>query len=325
MNSRDSADPLDLARPTGLVGLTPLMARTPGRPSVVVGLIDGRVASDHPAFADHPVRELRPAAGAGGCRRADVCCAHGTAVAGILSASRGVCPGCTLLYRPLFTDRPADGGPATCLGGVRTGELAEAITETVDAGAHVLNLSLAQPAPSGFRDQALESALDHAADRGVILVVAAGNQGRMGSSSLTDHPWVIPVTAYDRAGRPMPQSNLSASIGRHGVGAPGDRIPGPGLGGRPFLLSGTSAAAPFVTGTVALLRSAFPKATPATVRYAVTHAPGRRRSVSPPLLNAWAAYTVLRECALSGPCRAPGSVHRSVPSGSADSRAVPLR
>jgi subtilisin family serine protease len=295
MDPVDPAAPLGPADPMDLVGLPPLMARTPGRPPVVVGLIDGRVALDHPAFAGHPVRELRPAAGTGGCRRTDVCCAHGTAVAGIIAANRGICPRCTLVSRPLFTDRPADGGPATCLSGVRTGELAEAITETVDAGAHVLNLSMAQPAPSGFRDHALETALDHAADQGMILVVAAGNQGRMGSSILTDHPWVIPVTAYDRTGRPMPQSNLSASSGRHGVGAPGDRIPGPGLGGRPFLLSGTSAAAPFVTGTVALLRSAFPEATAAAVRYVITHGPGRRRSVSPPLLDAWAAYTALRD------------------------------
>ncbi|MFM9693813.1 S8 family peptidase [Streptomyces europaeiscabiei] len=281
--------------PLDLVGLTPLMARTSGRPAVVVGVIDGRVAVDHPAFAGRGVRELSPAADAGSCRRADICCAHGTAVAGIIAADRGVCPRCTLVSRPLFTDRPADGAPATCLSGVRTGELARAITEIVDAGVHVLNLSMAQPAPSGIRDRALETSLDHAAERGVIVVVAAGNQGRMGSSVLVDHPWVIPVTAYDRAGHPMPQSNLGTSIGRHGVGAPGDRIPGPGPDGRPLVLSGTSAAAPFVTGAVALLRSAFPQATPAAVRYAVTHGPGRRGSVTPPLLDAWAAYTALRD------------------------------
>lgn len=281
-------DPLDL------VGLTPLMARASGRSSVVVGVIDGRVALDHPAFAGHPVRELRPTAGTGTCSGADVCCAHGTAVAGIITGGNGVCPRCTLISRPLFTDHPTDGGPATCFSGVRTGELAEAITETVDAGAHVVNLSMAQPAPSGVRDHALDAALGHAADRGVIVVVAAGNQGRVGSTVLTDHPWVIPVIAYDRAGHPMPQSNRGVSIGRHGVGAPGDRVPGLGLDGRPLVLSGTSAAAPFVAGTVALLLSAFPKATPAAVRYAVTHGPGRRHSVTPPLLDAWAAYTALR-------------------------------
>ncbi|MBP5894133.1 S8 family peptidase [Streptomyces scabiei] len=280
--------------PVDLVGLRPLMARTPGSRSVVVGVIDGRVALGHPAFAGHAVRELGPAAGPGRCGRADVCCAHGTAVAGILAGEGGVAPGCTLLSRPLFTDHPTDDGPATCLSGVRTGELARALTEIVDAGAHIVNLSMAQPAPSGVRDPALQAALDRAADRGVILVVAAGNQGRVGSSVLTDHPWAVPVIAYDRAGHPMPRSNLAASIGRHGVGAPGDRIPGPGPDGHSFLLSGTSAAAPFVAGAFALLRSAFPHATPAAVRYAVTHGPGPRRSVTPPLLDAWAAYRALR-------------------------------
>ncbi|MFI1886686.1 S8 family serine peptidase [Streptomyces jumonjinensis] len=294
MQPMNPSAPSALSAPLDLVRLTPLRTRTAGRSSVVVGLIDGRVALDHPALTGRPVRELRPA-GTRGCRRGDVCCAHGTFVAGILAAATGICPGCTLLTRPLFTDRPADGGPATCLTGVRTGELAEAITETVDAGAHILNLSMAQPAPSGVRDHALEAALDHAANRGVITVVAAGNQGRMGSSVLTGHPWVIPVIAYDRAGRPMPQSNLGRSIGRNGVGAPGDRITGLGLDGAPRTVSGTSAAAPFVTGAAALLCSLFPGASPAAVRYALTRTPARRPSVTPPLLHAWAAYTALRE------------------------------
>jgi hypothetical protein len=53
-------------------------------------------------------------------------------------------------------------------------------------------------------------------------------------------------------------------------------------------------AAPFVTGTVALLWSEFPRASAATVRAAVTGARGMRRTtVVPPLLDAWAAYEVL--------------------------------
>jgi hypothetical protein len=53
-------------------------------------------------------------------------------------------------------------------------------------------------------------------------------------------------------------------------------------------------APPFVTGTVALLWSEFPRASAATVRAAVTGAHGMRRTtVVPPLLDAWAAYEVL--------------------------------
>jgi subtilisin family serine protease len=54
---------------------------------------------------------------------------------------------------------------------------------------------------------------------------------------------------------------------------------------------GTSAAAPFVTGTIALLWSAFPGASAAAVKLAVTQPRGTRRvSVVPPLLNAWESF-----------------------------------
>ncbi|MFI6151494.1 S8 family serine peptidase [Kitasatospora sp. NPDC051170] len=62
---------------------------------------------------------------------------------------------------------------------------------------------------------------------------------------------------------------------------------------RPLLLTGTSVAVPFVTGTLALLLSCFPRVSPAEIRSAVLHGSARatgRRSVVPPLLNAWAAY-----------------------------------
>jgi hypothetical protein len=50
-------------------------------------------------------------------------------------------------------------------------------------------------------------------NRGVLFVAAAGNQGALGSSVITRHPWLIPVVACDRSGRVMAVSNLGASIG----------------------------------------------------------------------------------------------------------------
>jgi hypothetical protein len=53
-------------------------------------------------------------------------------------------------------------------------------------------------------------------------------------------------------------------------------------------------AVPFVTGTIALLWSAFPAATAADVKLAVTQAQiSRQKTVVPPLLDAEAAYHVL--------------------------------
>ncbi len=81
-------------------------------------------------------------------------------------------------------------------------ELAAAIIECIDAGARVINMSLALAQPSTKGEQALEEALNQAVRRGVIVVAAAGNQGTLGSSAITRHPWVIPVVACDLQGRP---------------------------------------------------------------------------------------------------------------------------
>ncbi|MEV6956008.1 S8 family serine peptidase [Streptomyces sp. NPDC051183] len=286
-----------MAAPLEQVGLAPLMARTAGRPEVVVGLIDGFVALDHPELAGRRLW-LLPGGVRGGCSRTagDASCRHGTFVAGLLGAGRasvppGICPDCTFLVRPLFTaDHPA----ARLAPAARPEDLAAAIVETVDAGARVLNLSVAPERPSSTGHRELEWALDHAANRGVITVVAAGNQGAVGTSVITRHPWTVPVVAYDGRGLPMELSNLGGSIGLRGIGAPGERIAGLGVGGRPLVLTGTSAAAPFVAGAVALLLSEFPAASPAEVRSAVLRTGSvKRRTVVPPLLDAWGAYTTL--------------------------------
>jgi subtilisin family serine protease len=173
-------------------------------------------------------------------------------------------------------------------------ELAAAIIECIDAGARLINLSLALAHPSINGEQALDEALSQAVMRGVIVVAAAGNQGSLGSSAITRHHWVIPVVACDRAGRPMNESNLGGSIGRRGLSAPGDGVTSLGAGGEPFTLSGTSVSAPFVTGAIALLWSEFPAASAAQIKLAVAQAGAlRRASVVPPLLDAMAAFQIL--------------------------------
>jgi subtilisin family serine protease len=70
-------------------------------------------------------------------------------------------------------------------------------------------------------------------------------------------------------------------------------VTGVGSKGAPVILGGTSAAAPFVTGAIALLWSEFPTATAAELKFAVTQAHGSRRGIVPPLLDAWTAYAAL--------------------------------
>jgi len=279
-----------------LVKLRALMDRTSGSPEVTIGLIDGPVVIQHPDLAGERLRQT-PGSNSAACARASsTACLHGTFIAGILSAKRistapAICPNCTLLVRPIFAEATSgrDHMPSAT-----PKALAAAIIECVDAGARIINLSLAVAQPSTKGEQSLEDALSQAVKRGAIVVAAAGNQGTLGSSAITRHGWVIPVVACDGRGRPMSGSNLGSSIGRRGLCAPGDGIVSLGAAGQALTLGGTSVAVPFVTGATALLWSAFPAATAAHIKLAVTQASApRRASVVPPLLDAAAAYHYL--------------------------------
>ncbi len=279
-------------RPLELVRLDRLMERSSGRPQVVIGLIDGPVAMDHPELSRSNIREV-PGQPSASCSLANsVACMHGTFVAGMLFAKRaslapGICPECTLLVRPIFAEGASGNGD---MPSATPAELAAAIVETVNAGARVINLSAALLQSAGKGERELAQALDFAAARGVIMVAAAGNQGMIGSSAITRHPWVIPVAGCDLSGRPIGESNFGSSIGRRGLSAPAQDISSLGTNGQPRSFHGTSAAAPFVTGTIALLLSEFPSATETDVKLALQGMGGRRNSIVPPVLDAAAAY-----------------------------------
>lgn len=146
------------------------------------------------------------------------------------------------------------------------------MTECVEAGARLVNVSAAlSDLPSAQGQRLLQRALDYAAHRGAIVVAAC-----------------------DRRGRPLGGSNVCASIGRRGLRAPGSSVTSLCAEGGVVASSGTSVAAPFVTGAIALVWSLFPGATAGQLKEAVTRAHRiTRASLVPPLLNAWAIYTTM--------------------------------
>lgn len=279
-----------------LVKLTALMERTEGIPEMKIGLIDGPVFTQHSDLTSERINEIAKNRSASCTAMSSIACTHGTFVAGILSAKRtstapAICPACTLLLRPVFSETTSG---TENMPGATPLELAASITECIYAGARIINLSLGLAHPSTRGEQALEEALHQALNRGVIVVAAAGNQSTLGSSVITRHQWVIPVIACYAFGRPMNESNLGSSIGRRGLSAPGSDITSLGTEGQAITLSGTSVAVPFVTGAIALLWSAFPAATAAQIKLAITQATTPRRpSVVPPLMDAAAAYQML--------------------------------
>jgi hypothetical protein len=141
-----------------LVNLTALMELTSGRPEIIVGLIDGPVVMNHLDIVSENIREI-PGKLSGTCAQASsAACMHGTFIAGILCGKRNspapaICPNCTLLVRPIFAET-ASGNGKKRIGLVETmpsatpEELAEAIIDCINAGAHVINLSAALAQPS---------------------------------------------------------------------------------------------------------------------------------------------------------------------------------
>jgi membrane-anchored mycosin MYCP len=187
-----------------------------------------------------------------------------------------------------------------------------AITRAVDLGATVINLSEVACAPvaAGLDDAAVGRAVRYAFERNVVVVAAAGNFNTQSMCSAQnamadpnqplDRGWDTVGTIaspawfhnYVLAVGAVTTTSAPADFSLHGpwvaVAAPGERVTsldsnGPGLingqlGQQGMMpLNGTSFAAPFVSGVVALIRSRFPELTAAQVMDLIkrtAHTPG---------------------------------------------------
>ena len=274
------------------------MELTAGAPRIKIGLIDGPVALDHSDLDNERIIPVSDEHSASCNLKNSAACIHGTFIAGILSAKRSsdapaLCPDSTLLVRPIFSENSEGDMPST-----NPFELASAIVDCVDSGAVLINLSsgISDPTPKG-KGQLLES-LEYASAHGVLVIAAAGNQGVVGGSAITSHPWVIPVAACDFSGKPMNMSNLGRRIGRQGLRAPGANLLSLGSQGESISLEGTSVACPLVTGTIVLLWSLFPTLSSSDIKYFMTNR-YRQKTVVPPLLDAWATYLEVKRYFMS--------------------------
>ncbi len=146
--------------------------------------------------------------------------------------------------------------------------IAKGIRYAVDNGADVINLSLG----GRYSNRTLESAINYASSKGVIVVMAAGNDG----DSSPNYPARyasksgIAVGAVDRNNNIADFSNRSGTSQISYVTAPGVNVYSTVPGNQYDIYSGTSMAAPHVAGVVALMLSANPNLTDAQVRQIVT-------------------------------------------------------
>ena len=190
---------------------------------------------------------------------------HGTHVSGIIAAVRG-------------NDLGVDGvgGPNVRIMSVRTvpngderdKDVANAIRYAVDNGASVINMSFGKGA-SPYK-KAVDAAMKYAEKKDVVLVHAAGNDGKM--LTLTNN---YPndtylgrkktIKTYITVGASSSDygETLAASFSNYNkkmvdVFAPGYKIYATFPDDNYSAISGTSMAAPMVAGIAAMLRSYFP-------------------------------------------------------------------
>lgn len=177
---------------------------------------------------------------------------HGTHVAGIVGARKnlrgcvGIAPDCEL-YALKVLDKSGSGHLSSLITSVDW-----AISNRMD----ILNLSvgLDQPSPS------LEKILTKAAANGMLVVAAAGNSGdKNGYSDTVTYPAqydsTIAVAAVTQKETRAPFSSTGPAVD---IAAPGVGIFSTYPNHKYKRLSGTSMAAPHVTGVLAIMKEAFP-------------------------------------------------------------------
>ena len=221
---------------------------------------------------------------------------HGTHVAGIVAARGGNGIGVSgvawraRLMAVRVLDRQARG---------TTTAVAEGLRYAVDNGARIVNLSLAGPTSTPD----LEEAVRYAQDRGVLVVVAAGNDG----ADLAVAPTfpaayaeanVLGVAATTRDGGLSGVSDYGPGAD---LAAPGEEILSTALGGGYEWRTGTSMAAPQVAGTLVLLAAARPDLDAGALRAALLA--GVRHTGLPVQAGALDAAAALRSVIAPGAWR----------------------
>ena len=251
-------------------GITSLWSQATGK-DVTVAVIDTGVDGTHPDLEGNVLRGY-DASGVGsedGWKGLGAEPMHGTEVASLIAGHGhdtqgysaiagqpgkptgviGVAPEAKIL--PISLNMGTTGGKSI------DEQIPAAVRYAVDHGAQIINMSIGSNKTSW--PQSWDEAFAYAEQKGVLIVAAAGNRGsgltQVGAPATI--PGVLTVGGIDRK-KAVAEGSSTQGISIAVVAPSTDMIaaaPGNGY----MLWSGSSAAAPLVTGVAALLKQKYPK------------------------------------------------------------------
>ncbi|WP_242947439.1 S8 family serine peptidase [Desulfosporosinus lacus] len=227
---------------------------------VTIAIVDTGIDLEHPDLKANLVPGYNAITGSEAAGANQDNNGHGTQVAGIAAAELNGVGIVGVAYQAKIM-------PIKAIGAKGVGyddAIAEGIIWAADHGAQIINLSLGSENGSVSSD-ILKQAVTYAVTKGCLLIAASGNydsesQANPGVSYPASDPRVLAITATDIAGK---VTSYSATGSEVDLAAPGDFIPTDGWeraeGSGYTYASGTSLAAPFVSGEAALIWSQHPE------------------------------------------------------------------
>jgi minor extracellular protease Epr len=173
---------------------------------------------------------------------------HGTHVCGTIGARRngrgvvGVAPECQLVTAKVLGDDAS--------GDVLS--VARGLSWLAEQGCHIINMSL-----GGAFDETIAKVVKELVDAGIFVICAVGNEGHVDGRDTVNYParlpYTVAVTSYNKSGNISHFASRGVDVD---IALPGEDILSCWPTDAYRRISGTSMAAPFASGLVALLLSA---------------------------------------------------------------------
>ncbi|MFX0170483.1 MAG: S8 family serine peptidase [Candidatus Hodarchaeota archaeon] len=276
--------------PASIINTKPLYDRGIDGSNVKIAIIDSGIDDSHSDFAGRIYYQksfVNTTLGFSAEETPRDAHGHGTHVAGIAAGSGLSYPGIAYNAR-LYNLKTVN------MAGYSTPEsLLAAIDESINQNVDIISISLGSGSALPWEnDDEISLAANIAVDKGITVVVAAGNEGDDNPLATISSPAaaskVITVGASNGSTKVVSFSSRGPSYSYRmdpDVVAPGVQIAGPlasggvlqnaynaivGISLSDYIrLSGTSMATPVVSGAIALLKQQFSTATPATLRAAL--------------------------------------------------------